>query len=104
MLHFIHFTAMQLKWFVLSHMKLTNYASDIQYIPTCPVPVVMEPEYEDPDAMVYSLAATSPAPLPIQEPDTEVSGITIVPPWVSLRKDCYCNGNTIATYVADSMH
>ena len=100
---------MQHKLFVLSHMKLINitchnYMLVTYSIPTCTVPVVMEAEYEDPDAMVSSLAATSPAPLPIQEPDTEVSGITIVPPWVSLRKDCYCNGNTIATYVADSMH
>ena len=42
-----------------------------------------EPEYEDPDAIVSSLAATSPAPLPRQGPDAENSTITIVPSWVS---------------------
>ena len=45
-----------------------------------------KPEYEDPDAIVISLAATSPAPLPMQGPDADTSGITIVPPWVSWKR------------------
>ena len=46
----------------------------------------MEPEYEDPDAMVSSPSAMSPDELPTQGPDDETSTITIVPPWVSYKK------------------
>ena len=46
----------------------------------------MEPEYEDPDAMVSSPSAMSPDELPMQRPDDESSTITIVPPWVSYKK------------------
>ena len=46
----------------------------------------MEPEYDDPDAMVSSPSAMSPNELPMQGPDDEPSTITIVPPWVSYKK------------------
>ena len=50
------------------------------------VSAAMEPEYEDPDAMVSSPSAMPPDELPMQGTDDEPSTITIVPPWVSYKK------------------
>ena len=76
---FIHSTAMQLKLFVLSHMKVSNVTIII-----C--------QWHTVHPHMYSACCNG-----IQEPDNEVSGITIVPLWVSLHEDCYCSSNTTAT-------